>query len=82
MGEWMDIETAPKDELILLYGYLEPHPDSREMYANLHRPKRAVGYWCEIDEAWCPVGSTWVGPWFKPSHWQALPPPPPEKGEM
>lgn len=76
MSEWLPIETAPKDALILGWGLLDPHPDSRELYGNLDKPRRAAIYWDEIDEAWCPAGSTWVGPWFKPTHWQPLPPPP------
>lgn len=73
---WLPIETAPKDGLILLYGLLEPHPDAAQLYGNLDRPTRVTGYWDEIDGAWCPMGSTWEGPWFHPTHWQHLPTPP------
>lgn len=80
MVEWQDIETAPKDAVILLYGLLEPHPDDVDLYANLDSPKRVAGYWDEIDGAWCPVGSTFEGPWFNPTHWQPLPAPPQDQG--
>ena len=73
---WQPIETAPKDALLLLWGHLEPHPESVYLYAHLDRPTRATGHWCESDEAWTLVGSTWFGPWFKPILWQPLPEPP------
>lgn len=76
VDEWRPIETASKDAVLLLYGLLEPHPDERHLYADLGRPCRCAGFWDEIDEAWCPVGSTWEGPWFKPTHWMPLPEPP------
>lgn len=80
---WRDIASAPKDTVILLYGLLDPHPDSRELYSNLDRPVHAVGYWDPIDEAWSLVGSTWLGPWIKPSHWTAiLFPNPPHSGDL
>lgn len=70
---WLDIATAPKDRPVLLYGHLEPHPDRRGLYGHLERPTMTAGYWCELDEAWAPAGSTWEGPWFKPTHWMPLP---------
>jgi hypothetical protein len=80
-GGWRGIESAPRDQLILAWGVLDPHPKDRELYAGLDRPRRAVCYWDEIDEAWSPVGSTWLGPWFIPSHWHPLPDPPPHPHE-
>lgn len=76
MTEWQDISTAPKDDVVLLYGKLRPHPDNVQLYGNLDMRCRCVGSWDDIDEDWCPVGSTWVGPWFEPTHWMPLPPPP------
>jgi hypothetical protein len=70
---WRGIESAPKGVAVLLYGILDPHPESVGLYYNLTAPVRAVGYWDEIDDTWCPVGSTWLGPWFKPTHWMPLP---------
>lgn len=72
-GGWQDISTAPKDEVILLYGLLDPHPTERHLHTRLDEPKRFTGYWDEIDDAWCPVGSTWEGPWIEPTHWIPLP---------
>ncbi|HAC01577.1 MAG TPA: hypothetical protein DCF67_08925 [Brevundimonas sp.] len=74
--EWRPIETAPRDAVIMLFGLLDPHPSDREAHAQLDRPKRFTGYWDEVDEAWCPVGSTWEGPWIIPTHWLPLPPAP------
>ena len=73
---WQPIETAPKCKPILLYGKLRPHPDDQELYAHWDMLCRAVGFWDDIDEDWCPVGSTWKGPWLEPTHWMPLPPPP------
>lgn len=79
-SEWQPIETAPRDRLIMLYGLLDPHPDDRFMYGGLDRPTRVTGYWDEIDEAWCPNGSTSNGPWFKPTHWaECIHPPQPKE---
>lgn len=72
-GGWQDISTAPKDEVILLYGLLDPHPTERHLHARLEEPKRFTGYWDDVDDAWCPVGSTWEGPWIEPTHWMPLP---------
>lgn len=73
---WQPIETADKARPLMLYGKLRPHPDYEQLYSNLDKNTRCVGFWDEIDEAWCPVGSTWTGPWFEPTHWQPLPEPP------
>lgn len=81
MSDWQPIETAPKDDLILLYGLLDPHPNERQLYSGLDRPTRVTAYWDSIDEAWSPMGGTWTGPWFKPTHWMPLPSPPPSADE-
>lgn len=73
LTEWRDIATAPKDDVILLFGLLDPHPSDRDAHAQLDKPKRFTGYWDDIDDAWCPVGSTWTGPWIIPTHWLPLP---------
>lgn len=71
--EWRtDIENAPMDEIVLLYGLLDVLDSRRELYGNLDRPTRVAGYWDSIDEAWCPIGGTWEGPWIKPTHWAKL----------
>lgn len=74
--EWSDIESASKDEVVLLYGKLRPHPDNLHLYSGWDMNCRCVGYWDHIDEDWCPVGSTWEGPWIEPTHWMPLPPAP------
>lgn len=75
---WQGMDSAPKDELILLWGYLDPIPDQRELYVYLERPTRVAGYWEDIDQSWAVMGSTWEGPFFNPTHWMPLPPPPAE----
>lgn len=81
MTEWQDISTAPKDDLVLLYGKLRPHPDNVQLYGDWDMRCRCVACWDDIDEDWCPVGSTWEGPWFEPTHWMPLPPPPATKAD-
>ena len=75
-GGWRGIESAPKDALLLLWGLLDPHPQEAGLHGSLDRPSRAAGYWDDIDQAWSLAGSTWLGPWFKPTHWMPLPEPP------
>lgn len=82
-GEWQPIETAPRDDVVLLFGRLDPLRLQGVKYGSLETPFRAAGYWGDIDGAWCTVGSTWEGPWMLPTHWMPLPPPPrpnPEAG--
>lgn len=73
LTEWRDIATAPRDEVIILVGLLDPHPTERDLHVGLDKTRRVTGYWDSIDDAWCPVGSTWEGPWFIPTHWLPLP---------
>lgn len=73
---WQPIESAPRIEVVLLAGFLKPHPDDEHLHCGLDQIKRVTGYWDDVDEAWAPVGSTWVGPWFEPTHWRPLPAPP------
>lgn len=76
--DWQPISSAPKDQTILLYGKLRPHPDKAHLYPDWDMMCRCAGYWDDIDDDWCPVGSTWEGPWIEPTKWQPLPPPPQE----
>jgi hypothetical protein len=74
MTDWQPIETAPKDQTIMLYRpaaneWFQVAPgkwDTNDFHA---RPKP---YWS------CPYGIAFVYDCraFPPSHWQPLPPPP------
>ena len=75
-GVWQPIETAPKDQPLLLFGLLEVLESDRQLHANLDVPRRAAGYWDEIDGAWSVQGGTWEGPWIAATHWMPLPAPP------
>ncbi len=78
MSEWQDIASAPKDQVVLLYGKLDAGP-RRELYGDLSQSVRVAGYWDMIDQAWSPVGGTWEGPWIEATHWKPLDPPPSSK---
>lgn len=79
-GEWQDIETAPDGQHLLLYGSQKAGNDDGVRYSG---PIVFSGYFDEVDDAWCAHGSTWLGPFFEPTHWMPLPPAPihPETGE-
>ena len=70
---WQPIETAPKDQSVLLYGKSD---DTFTSEVSFPHPVVFSGYWCSLDGAWCTTGSSWVGPFMKPTHWQPLPEPP------
>ena len=59
--EWQPIETAPKDEMLLLAGEFDCQGDWRIK----------VGYWDEDTKKWKVFGASWT-----PSHWMPLPDPP------
>lgn len=71
MSEWQPIETAPRDQYVLLFGRQLPH-DMLRVEGDLI----LAGYWSDLDEAWCCIGSLWNGPFYKPTHWRPLPEPP------
>lgn len=71
---WLPIKSAPKVHPLLLFGTVKPGPGHTPDHPV--RPIRAVGYWDEIDEAWCLSDTPWSGPFFEPTHWRPLPPPP------
>jgi len=68
---WQPIETAPKDQVILVYG----RPDDME-HVTFTRAGAHTAYWDSIDEAFCLSGAGWDGPFIKPTHWMPLPAPP------
>jgi hypothetical protein len=69
---WQPIETAPKNDRLLLFGQL------RQPFEGLrvNGPEVFSGYWDDIDSAWCGSGSTANGPFYNATHWQPLPAPP------
>ena len=68
---WQPIETAPRDQALILFGSQRPHD-----MVFMAGPSVFAGYWDIIDGAWCATGSTWAGPFYDPTHWMPLPPPP------
>ncbi|MDE2105848.1 MAG: hypothetical protein KGL39_51980 [Patescibacteria group bacterium] len=74
MSEWRPIAEAPRDCPILGWGrvIVLDHDD----VVTPTTSRRAVIYWDEIDEAWCVSTHPWCGPFFEPTLWQPLPPPP------
>jgi len=78
MTEWQPIETAPKDNtLVLLYAKIDPDPNFSDFMD--------VGYW-ETYNFWLgpvpPEGPCWN--WslseHQPTHWMHLPEPPRQVG--
>lgn len=76
---WQGIATAPKDGThIMIFAQLRPND-----FLECDRPQVLSGYWDEIDGAWCSTGSTFHGPFYDPTHWMPLPPPPtPDTGDL
>lgn len=70
--DWLPIETAPKDEPVLLFGMTVPG----SKMVRFKKPVVFSGYWSDIDGIWCAHGSHWNGPFFEPTHWMPLPEPP------
>lgn len=74
---WRPIEEAPKDGTrVLTRGLLDPIPGQCELYYGLDIPTTTACYWDQVDEAWCIVGATWLGPFFRPTNFMPLPTPP------
>lgn len=72
-GWRFDMENAPRDRVLLLYGNLygmseQGHPNGLI---------RVCGYWDTIDEAWALTDTTWAGPFIKPVAWREAPESPP-----
>jgi hypothetical protein len=74
MSEWMDIDSAPRDRMILLYrpdapgwGQVAPGKWSDEIYARRPKP-----YW----ELWLKFGGVTDARLWLPTHWMPLPEPP------
>lgn len=71
---WRTIDSAPKDQHILLYGKIDPDIP----FDGIHWENMSVfsGYWDAVDDAWTPHGATWLGPFMIATHWMPLPTPP------
>lgn len=57
--QWQPIESAPKDQTVLLAGEFAGEGDWRIK----------CGYFCSERNFWCIWGASWT-----PTHWQPLPP--------
>ena len=79
MTSWQDIGTCPRNDRVLLFAEQVPSGNTDE--PRWFGPMVLSGYYDPIDEAWCSEGSTWTGPFFKPTHWMPLPSPPSKEGE-
>jgi len=63
----LPMNTAHKDRLILIYGMLKSMAD-KPLSSNVWH----VGYWDNVDHAWCVTGATWLGPWIEAIGWAPL----------
>jgi hypothetical protein len=73
--EWQPIETAPKDEEIIVGRGAIPLSNRRAFFPAYS----GSGFWCEEEGAW--VFWSHITPGAKtrydqPTHWMPLPPPP------
>jgi hypothetical protein len=74
---WRPIESALKDgRYVLLYGRQCPPAQGVFEDVRWFEPVIFAGYYDEIDQSWCCMGSGWAGPFFDPTHWMPLPAPP------
>lgn len=67
----LDINSIPRDRLILIFGLPTPHPELRVRYKN---PSWFTAYWSYPDSCFCINGSDWLGPFIdKPLKWMEIP---------
>lgn len=78
--KWQPIETAPKDQHILLFGKIDPLNPFEKI--RWDKPSVFSGYWDPVDEIWTAHGSTWEGPFMTATHWMPLPLPPHGGGDV
>jgi hypothetical protein len=73
MSEWRQIDSAPHDCTILVFG----KPSDVE---GVRFIKEAIftAYWDDIDSSFCLSGASWLGPFIRPTHWMPVPPSPQE----
>ncbi len=74
MSEWMPIDSAPKDQMILLFrpnairwGRVSPGQYNEDRFAKKPRP-----FW----DGWLKIGGTTDWRKWEPTHWMPLPDPP------
>jgi hypothetical protein len=76
MSYWQPIETAPKDQIIILYRPNAPWPAIKVApgkYNNDEYAKKPKPFW----EIWlCIWNGKTVSRNYEPTHWQPLPEPP------
>jgi len=75
MSEWRsDMENAPRDRAILVYGQPTDLVLHGETLVQFNGPVVCAAAWDSIDEAFVPVGGSWLGPLINAAtHWQPLP---------
>jgi hypothetical protein len=66
-GEWLPIETAPKDDSEILT-FTPPENHHLGVICGMH-----VGFWSQCLQEWRQSDLEWE---INPSHWQPLPQPP------
>ena len=79
MGDWQPIETAPKDQNILVFGEPEDLILNGDTLVHFRAPLVCAAHWDDIDSSFCLTGGSWLGPFIEPTHWMPLPEPPKPK---
>ena len=74
MSEWQPIETAPKDEIIQVYGQPRDLVINGDVMVRWTEPGVHQAYWDEIDDSFVLDGGSWLGPFIAPPHWKRLQP--------
>jgi hypothetical protein len=67
---WQSIETAPRDDVLLLWARLKNPGENVSLESNTFR--RYVGFWDQIDGAWADGGPT-ADRFLEPTLWHVLP---------
>jgi hypothetical protein len=68
--EWQPIETAPKDESVLVVVWFDGHPEIQIATFNAFREgdERGAGDWQKDADYWPPEAGS-----YAPTHWMQLP---------
>lgn len=76
MGDWLPIESAPRDEPVLVYG-LWAGEVSGQWDKPVMMPASYAGPGGDFPGFdWVCEGTSGYAAWMKPSHWMPLPDPP------